>query len=400
MTRVLTGISEIYTPFKRIERPALIVDAGRIAWVGPAADLPERFRGGLTEDLGGCGVLPGLVDCHTHLIWAGDRLHEYRQRARGESYEAILGAGGGIHNTVAATQAATEEELLALAAGRARTLLRAGVTTVEVKSGYGLLPEHELRMLRVARRLAQHTPQHVVPTLLAHVVPLGARREAYVERFVHELMPEVAHSGLAEAVDVFCDRGGFRLDETRSILEAAQGLGLKVKVHAEQLEHTGATRLAGSLGALSADHLEQSTPDDWRALARAGTVGTILPGAAIILRKPFPNARAMWDAGVKVAVATDHNPGSSPVYSLFLAMQLAVALGGLSVEEALVAGTSHAADALARPDLGRLAPGALADFLVVDSPHALEPLYRWGDVPLRAVCIGGERVWDAAASSV
>jgi imidazolonepropionase len=210
--------------------------------------------------------------------------------------------------------------------------------------------------------------------------------------FTTELIPEVARSGLAEAVDVFCDQGAFTLEETRSILEAALAQGLKVKVHAEQIAHTGAARLAAELGALSADHLEEATPEDWRALAASGTVGTVLPGAAVILRKPFPDVRAMWDAGVRVAIATDHNPGSSPLYSPWLAMQLTLSLGRLSAEEALIAHTEHAALALGRTDLGRIEPGAQADFVVVDSPSALEPLYRWGNTPIDSVYIEGEKV--------
>jgi len=389
MKGVFTGISELYTPRARLEQAALAVENGRFAWVGAEAALPEAYRHWPRTDLGGRGVVPGLVDAHTHLVYGGDRLGEYLQRARGQRYEAILAAGGGIHSTVRATAAASEEELYRLAAARAALFLAQGVTALEIKSGYGLLPEAELRMLRVIRRLKETLPQHIFPTLLAHAVPGGWEREEYVAMFTGELIPEVAHSGLAEAVDVFCDQGAFTLQETRIILEAALSHGLKVKLHAEQIAHTGATRLAAELGALSADHLEQSTPEDWQALARAGTVGTVLPGAAVILRMPFPDARAMWDAGVRVALATDHNPGSSPLYSPWLGMQLTLGLGRLSAEEALIAHTEHAALALGRADLGRVEVGAVADFVVVDSGSALEPLYRWGHLPLWKVFLGG-----------
>jgi imidazolonepropionase len=388
---VFTGITELFTPARRIEDAALAVRNGRVEWAGRASELPGHLSDLPREDQGGRGVLPGLVDCHTHLVWAGDRLDEFVLRSRGASYEEILEAGGGIHNTVRATVAASEDELLDLARERARILLGNGVTTLEVKSGYGLEPAAELKMLRVARRLTEEGPWRIEPTLLAHVVPPGAARADHVERFCSELIPEVARERLAGAVDVFCDRGAFTLDETRAILKAALANGLRVKAHAEQLEWTGATRLVCELGGLSADHLERTGPEDWAALAASGTVGVVLPGATVLLRKRFPDVRAMLETGVKVAVATDHNPGSSPFYNLFLALQLAMALGGLTAEEALAAGTTNAAAALGRPDLGRLEPGAAADFLVVDSAHALEPLYRHGHTPLAGVYVAGRR---------
>ncbi len=389
MNRVFTGISELYTPRVRLENAALAVRDGRFAWVGKEADLPDEYRIWPHTNLGGRGVVPGIVDAHTHLVYGGDRLGEYLQRARGESYEAILAAGGGIYSTVRATDTSSEEELYALARARAEQFLAVGVTALEIKSGYGLEPPAELKMLRVIQKLKETLSQHVSPTLLAHVVPKGWGRQKYVEMFARELVPEVAQTGLAEAVDVFCDQGAFTLEETRKILEAALTHGLKIKLHAEQIAHTGATRLAAELGALSADHLEQSTPEDWEALAQRGTIGTVLPGAAVILRKPFPNVRAMWDAGVRVAIATDHNPGSSPLFSPWLGMQLTIGLGGLAAEEALIAHTEHAALALGRGDLGRLEPGSRADFVVVDSPHALRPLYYWGTHPIHAVYING-----------
>lgn len=383
-------ISELYTPFHRIPNAAMVVEDGRLVWVGPAAELPDAYLDDVTLiSLRNRAVVPGLVDSHTHLVWAGSRVDEYLRRARGETYEAILEAGGGIYNTVRATAAASEDELLAGALSRARYMLSQGVTTLEIKSGYGLEVEQELKMLRVIRRLAGETPQHIEPTLLAHVIPAGWDRGAYVEMFCQDLIPEVAHERLATAVDVFCDRGAFTLEETRRLFEAARTNGLAFKVHAEQLTHTGATRLAAEMGALSADHLEQTTPEDWRALAASSTVATLLPGATVVLRKHLPDVRGMLDAGVKIAIATDHNPGSSPFYSLPLCLQLGIALGGMSAEEALAAGTAHAADALALPDRGRLTPGAAADFLVVDSPHALAPLYQWGKPAVTEVFVGG-----------
>ena len=389
MNQVFTNISELYSPFIRYEQAALVVQDGRVAWVGLEADLPEAHKQLPSTDLGGRGVVPGIVDAHTHLVYGGNRLGEYLQRARGESYEAILAAGGGIYSTVRATDAASEDELYELAKTRAQIFLAQGVTALEIKSGYGLEPEAELKMLRVIRRLKENLPQHVFPTLLAHVIPKGWERGKYVQMFCQELIPKVAKTGLAEAVDVFSDQGAFTLEETRKILEAALEHNLKIKLHAKQIAHTGATKLTAELGALSADHLEQSTLEDWQALAKSGTVGTVLPGAAVILRKTFPDARAMWDAGVKVAIATDHNPGSSPLYSPWLGIQLTISLGKLSAEEALIAHTAHAADALGRKDLGRLEVGSLADFVVVDSRSALEGLYRWGQTSIYAVYIGG-----------
>ncbi|GEM82636.1 MULTISPECIES: imidazolonepropionase [Meiothermus] len=391
MKQVFTGIAELYTPRERLERAAFAVRDGRFVWVGAEKDLPEEYRTWPRADLGGRGAVPGLVDAHSHLVYGGNRLGEYLKRARGESYEAILAAGGGIYATVRATHAASEDELYEWAKARAALFLAQGVTAIEIKSGYGLLPEAELKMLRVIRRLQETLPQHVFPTLLAHVVPQGWERKKYVAMFTGELIPEVARSGLAEAVDVFCDEGAFTLKETRRILEAALLHNLKIKLHAEQIAHTGATKLAAELGALSADHLEQTTSADWEALAQSGTVGTVLPGAAVILRKPFPNARAMWDAGVRVAIATDHNPGSSPLFSPWLGMQLTVSLGRLSLEEALMAHTENAALALGRADLGKIEPGAWADFVVVDSPHALKPLYHWGNQLIYAVYVSGNK---------
>jgi imidazolonepropionase len=385
-------ISELYTPFDRVENAAMVVDAGRVVWVGPAAELPDAYLDDVTlVSLRNRAVLPGLVDSHTHLVWAGSRVDEYLRRARGETYEAILEAGGGIHNTVHATAAASEGELFAGVLDRARYMLTQGVTTLEIKSGYGLEAEQELKMLHVIRRLASETPQHIEPTLLAHVIPTGWDRREYVEMFCRRLIPEVAREDLATAVDVFCDRGAFTLEETRRLFEAAAEHGLACKVHAEQLTHTGATRLAAEMGALSADHLEQTTPADWQALAASSTVATLLPGATVVLRKHLPDVRGMLDTGVKIAIATDHNPGSSPFYSLLLCLQFGIALGGMSAEEALIAGTVHAADALGLRDHGRLTRGAVADFLVVDSPHALAALYPWGKSVAAEVYVGGER---------
>ncbi len=390
-TTLFTGIGELYTPFERVPDAALAVRAGTVQWCGPSDAVPAPLRAAPGVDLGGRAVLPGLVDAHTHLVWAGSRVEDHRRRAAGERYEDILAAGGGIHATVRATRDADDDALLGLARARAATFLAGGVTTLEVKSGYGLTVAGELRLLEVVRRLGRSVPQRIVPTLLIHLPPPGRGRLRALEDVIEELLPEVHRRALAEAVDVFIDDGAFTLHEGRRLLEAARSLGLPIKAHAEQLSHTGAARLVAELGGLSADHLELAREDDLRALARAGSVATLLPGAALLLRSRLPSAAMLRASGVKVAIASDHNPGSSPLYGLLPALRLAAPMTGLSLEEVLVAGTAHAADALARPRLGRLQEGARADFVVVDGPEALLPLVAWGAPSIRDRYIGGVR---------
>lgn len=390
---LVKGISELYTPHEVLERPAFAVRDGRIIWLGREDDVPAEHSGWPALDLAGHAVIPGLVDSHTHLVWAGDRLEEFLMRAKGADYAEVLAAGGGIYRTVSATREASEATLLLLARRRAVAFMHGGVTALEIKSGYGLDTETELRMLRVARALGEEGPQRVTTTLLAHVPDRAVPRQRYLEQFLTETLPEAVRLGLADALDVFCDAGAFTLAETRRLLEAGLGLGLAVKAHAEQLTHTGAARLVAELGGVSADHLELATEEDLRALAAAGTVATLLPVAALHLRKPLPTAAMLRASGVKVAVASDHNPGSAPVYGLLPALRLAVALVGLSVEEALTAGTANAGLALGRPEWGTLAPGSVADYLVVDSPRALTPLYTMGKSSLREMVIGGRSVW-------
>lgn len=392
---LVTGVSELYTPYERVEDAAFVVAGGAFGWVGREADAPPEAAALPRVDLGGRGVLPGLVDCHTHLVWAGSRVGEYVLRARGASYEALLAAGGGIHATVRATRAAPSELLHELARRRADAFLRGGVTTLEVKSGYGLTTDEELRQLEVARRLGDAGPQRVTTTLLAHVPDPAVDRAYHLDRFVSETVPEAARRGLADAVDVFVDRGAFTLDEARRVLEAGLAAGLHVKAHAEQLSNTGAARLVAELGGASADHLERATDEDLAALAAAGTVAVVLPGAAAVLGAGLPAAERFRAAGVKVAVASDHNPGSSPLFGLLPALQLAVSLYGFTAEEALLGATANAADALRLAGVGRIRPGAPADFVVSAGSEALLPLYAWGEPQVAAVVVGGVTAWRA-----
>ena len=392
---LVTGIGELVTNRSgapdlvgAVRDAAVAVVGGVVAWAGPATDLPTEHRQLPGLDAGGRAAVPGFVDAHTHLVFAGDRSDEFARRRRGESYEEILASGGGIHRTVAATRAASPKDLVAAASARAMRMLESGTTTVEVKSGYGLDTATEVRMLEAARTVGEATPVDVVPTFLgAHVVDLGWDRDDYLDLVVSEMLPVCAP--LARFCDVFCDRGAFTVEEARMVLEAGIAHGLRPRVHAEQLAATGATRLAASLGAVSADHLEHATPEDAAALREAGTVAVLLPGASWSLRSAPAPARMLWDAGVTVALATDCNPGTSYVES----MPMVVALGclelGLTPEEALWAATRGGALALDLPDRGRIVPGAVGDLVVLDAPSYLHIPYRPGTPLVRTVVKGG-----------
>ena len=380
-----------------IDDAVVLIDADRIAWVGPRAALPvPDLRGVPRLDAGGRASLPGLIDCHTHALFLGSRADEFARRARGESYAQIMAAGGGIRSTMRAVRGASEDELCAATRPRLEAMLARGVTTVELKSGYGLDVDSELRMLRAARRLARELPLDVVSTLLAaHAVPPEheGRGAEWIELITRELLPEVAKEKLATACDVFVEAGAFSAGEARPMLRRAQELGLGVRVHAEQLSRSGGAALAAELGAWSAGHLEHVAPEDMEALARAGVVCEVLALAQVFLRgQRATPGRALIDAGCTVAVATDCNPGTAMSTDLPLAAGMAVTQCGLSAEEALHAITDHAARALRLPDRGVIAAGKRADLLIVDGATPLELVYRWGDARAHAVVAQGKQV--------
>ncbi len=380
-----------------IEDGALAWRNGRILWLGPSAQLPAAFDDLRGQALDACGALvtPGLIDAHTHLVFAGDRASEFEQRLEGVGYEAIARAGGGIMATVRATRAASEEALLAAALPRARALLREGVTTVEIKSGYALTLDGEARMLRVARRLGAQLGIEVRCTLLAlHAVPpeFAQQRAAYVDAVCADWLPRLHAQGLLDAVDAFCEGIGFSAAETRRLFAAARALGLPVRLHADQLSNLHGAALAAEFGALSADHLECTDDAGVAALATAGTVAVLLPGSYYALReKRRPPVAALRAAGVPMAVASDLNPGTSPLRSLRIAMNMACTLFGLTPLEALRGVTAYAARALGLDDRGRLQPGLRADLVLWDAQTPAELSYWLGGDLAAAVFAGGAR---------
>jgi imidazolonepropionase len=383
--------------FGLVERGALLIEGDRIAWLGDEAALPAGWPAIDAElALEGRLVTPGLIDAHTHLVYGGHRAAEFEARLGGASYEDIARTGGGIRSTVAATRAASEESLVAGAAARARVLMAEGVTTLEAKSGYGLSLEHEARCHRAARRLGEVLPLTVRTTALAlHALPpeFAGRADDYTAAVV-EWLPAWHAEGLIDAVDAFCERIAFTPAQVARVFTAARALGLPVKLHAEQLSDSGGAALAAGFGALSCDHLEHLSTAGVAAMAAAGTVAMLLPGAYLVLRetKP-PPVQALRDAGVPMALATDHNPGTSPLLSPLLAMHLACTLFGLTPEEALFGFTVHAATALGLPDRGRLAAGQRADLAAWSVEHPAELAYWLGARP-------AVRVWHAGIERV
>jgi imidazolonepropionase len=375
---------------KIVKDAAMAVSDGRIAWVGSASD----WAGGAaaTVDVGGVAVVPGLVDPHTHAVWAGDRLADFEARTSGATYEEILAAGGGIRSTVWATATATKAELVALARPRIEALTRSGATTIEVKSGYGFKPAAEITMLEAIEVLAASSRARILPTLLIHIPPRDvADRSSYVEQVCAELIPEVARRMLAVAVDVFVEREAWGVDEAEKIFGCAKAHGLAIKLHSDQFHSIGGVELGVRLGALSVDHLEAAGAAQIAALAASETMATIVPGVSLHLGIPSAPGRKLIDAGAAVAVGTDLNPGSSPLFSSAVALALAVRMNGLTPQEALVAGTANAACALGLEDRGRLEVGCVADFLVLGDGDWRNLVYTLGANPVREVWIGGRR---------
>ena len=377
-----------------IDDAALLVEGGRVAWVGPRAGLPHTASGATRHDLDGRLVTPALIDCHTHLVHGGNRAGEFEARLLGATYAEIARAGGGILATLAATRAASEADLLAAALRRVDALISEGVATIEIKSGYGLDRESELKMLRVARQIAAVRPVTVRTSYLAaHAVPpeFAGRADAYIDEVCIPALGAAHALGLVDAVDGFCEGIAFSPAQIGRLFRAARGLGLPVKLHAEQLSNLGGAALAARHGALSADHLEWLDDAGIAAMAAAGTVAVLLPGAFYTLRETkVPPVAALRAARVPIALATDLNPGTSPLNSLLLAMNMACTLFRLTPQEALAGTTRNAAAALGLPDRGQIAPGLRADLAVWSVNHPAELSYRIGFNPLHARIFGGQ----------
>jgi imidazolonepropionase len=401
---LVTGISQLVTAqgaeAKRgrsmgelivLKDAVLAISAGRIDWVGAKSDWVGNAAS--TVDLGGVAVLPGLIDPHTHAVWAGDRLADFDARSAGASYEQILLAGGGIRSTVRATAAASVEELVKLAKPRVEALVRSGATTIEVKSGYGFTMSAEIAMLEAIAKLAAETQARMVATLLIHLPPVAASdRARYVEDVCSELIPEVTRRGLASAVDVFVEREAWQAAEAEQIFACAKSHGLAVKLHSDQFHSVGGVELGVRMGALSVDHLEAAGEKEIAALAASQTIATILPGVSLHLGIPAAAGRRLIDAGAAVAVGTDLNPGSSPLFSTAAALGLAVRMNGLTAQEAIIAGTVNAAAALGVSDRGRLEAGCVADFVVLPEKDWRDLVYVMGTNPVREVWVGGRRM--------
>jgi imidazolonepropionase len=381
-------------PYGLIDDAALVVEDERIAWVGPRTDLPAAWSSRVieSEDCQGSLITPGLIDCHTHLVYGGDRSHEFELRLGGASYEEVAKAGGGIVSTVKATRAASEPELLAQSRVRLDALLAEGVTTLEIKSGYGLSLEHEAKCLRVARQLGNEAAVDVQATFLgAHALPpeFAGRADDYVDE-VLRMLDELHREGLVDAVDAFCERIAFTPAQTERVFKAAKDLGLPVKLHAEQLSDSGGTQLAARYEALSCDHLEWIAEEGAAAMARAGTVAVLLPGAFYFLRETrVPPVALLREHGVPIAISTDCNPGSSPCTSLLLMLNMACTLFRLTPEEALAGVTRIAAQALGLKDRGVLAAGLRADIAIWDVHHPAQLAYAMGLNPLRRALFKG-----------
>lgn len=369
-----------------VENGVLACTDGRIVHAGPA-DAAPAFDAGQRIDCEGRWISPGLIDCHTHLVYAGDRAGEFEQRLRGASYEDIARAGGGIASTVRATRAADEDELIAQSLPRLRAMLAEGVTTLEIKSGYGLTLDDELKLLRAIAKIRQSQPVDVVATFLgAHAIPAGRDAQAYVDEVCKVMIPAVAAAGLADAVDVFCERIAFSREQSAQVLTAARAHGLATRIHAEQLSDQHGAEMAAGLGARSADHIEYLDDAGIAAMAAAGTVAVLLPGAFYFTRETRqPPIAALRAAGVPMALATDSNPGTSPLTSPLLAMNMAATLFRMTVDECIAGFTREAARALGRlDDIGTLEAGKRCDLAIWDIQQPADLVYRIGFNPLHS----------------
>lgn len=401
---LITGISQLVTPrgaaakhgpamrdLHIVEWAAIAICSGNIIWIGKEKEWTGEAE--TTVDAGGRAVVPGLVDPHTHLIWAGDRLNDFDARASGATYEEILAAGGGIRSTIRATAATSQADLVALAKPRIDSLIASGATTIEIKSGYGFTPAAELAMLEAIHSLSRVSPARIISTLLIHIPPVLAEdRSNYMSRVCEELLPEVTGRKLATAVDIFVEKESWQPGEAEQLFNRARQYDLAIKLHSDQFHCIGGLELGVRFGALSVDHLEASGPEQIAKIAASSSIATILPGVSLHLGIPSAPGRALIDAGAAVAVGTDLNPGSSPLFSTAQALALSVRLNGLTPHEALVAGTVNAAFALGLTDIGRLEPGCPADILVLQSSDWRELVYTLGTNPVREVWIGGKRV--------
>ncbi len=388
---LVTNASDIPGELGIVENAAVALRDGVIVWVGPADEIPVALRRSASLDTERRAVLPGFVDSHTHLVFAGDRADEFSARLAGASYEEVLASGGGIHSTVAATRGASFDELVAQSSERARRMLLAGTTTAEIKSGYGLTVEDEVRMLEAAAAVSERTGLGVVRTFLgAHVPDRGMSEDDYTTLVVDEMLPAAAAH--ADFCDVFVDGGAFGIESARRIFNAAAEHGLAPRLHAEQLTRTGAAALAAEVGAASADHLDHATADDAAALADAGVSAVLLPGAGFSMGVPQAPARMLWDAGVTVALATDCNPGTSFVESMSFVVAVACIEMGLTPDEAVWAATRGGARSLRRDDVGIVRPGAAADLVILDAPAHHHIPYRPGSDLVWKVIKGGDVV--------
>ena len=401
---LITGISQLVTAagpgpchgaamrqLRIIHDAAVAIADGRIAWMGNATEWAGSAS--VTVDAQDRAVVPGLIDPHTHAVWAGNRLADFEARTSGSTYEEILRSGGGIRSSIRATAAASRDDLVRLAAPRIAALLHSGATTIEVKSGYGFTVDAELRMLQAIANLRATTPARLIATLLIHVPPPDpGDRAAYIEEVCASLIPQAAAQQLATAVDVFVEQEAWHAEEAARMFACAAAHGLAVKLHTEQFQRVGGLELGLRMGALSVDHLEACDAAQLPLLANTSTIATILPGVTLHLGIPAAPGRRLIDAGAAVAVGTDLNPGSSPLFSIAAALALAVRLNGLTAQEALVAGTVNAASALGLRDAGRLAPGLRADLLVLASSDWRDLVYTLGSNPVREVWARGERV--------